>query len=315
MARKPRLHLPGGLYHVMLRGNDGQPIFFAEGDYEHFSDLVAEGVDRFGHRIHAYCWMPNHVHLAVQVAETPLGKIVQNVAFRYARWINRREGRTGHLFQGRYRAILVDSESYLLALVRYIHLNPVRAGLVADPARYAWSGHRAYLRQAEVPWLTTDWVLSQFAAGRERAQAAYGRFVMAGIGEPRREEFHVGSREGPVLGNDDFVRRVLSRCEEAAGTSVDLESIVGQVCRILGVEATDLGRRTRRAAEARAWIALLAVETKAASLTEVSRRFGRDVATLSNAVRRLRARIREGGRQGDRWRALREALEKEKRKA
>ena len=89
MARKPRLHVPGALYHVMLRGNGGQSIFFADDDWEHFEALVAEGVGRFGHQIHGYCWMSNHIHLAVQVVEVPLSRIMQNLAFRYTRWVNK----------------------------------------------------------------------------------------------------------------------------------------------------------------------------------------------------------------------------------
>jgi len=113
MARKPRIHLDGALYHVMLRGNGGQSIFLSDEDRDAFEALVAQGVSRFGHRIHAYCcWMGNHVHLAIQVAETPLSKIMQNLAFRYTRWFNRREQRIGHLFQGRFKALLVDADSY-----------------------------------------------------------------------------------------------------------------------------------------------------------------------------------------------------------
>jgi len=161
MARKPRIHLPGGIYHVILRGNDGQPVFFSDQDRLSFCELVAEGVVRYGHRIHAFCLMTNHVHFALQVAEPPLAKIVQNLAFRYTRRINKSQRRMGHLFQGRYKALLVDADAYLVELVRYIHLNPVRAQMVADPGAYAWSGHNAYLGLAGWPWLTTDLVLSQ----------------------------------------------------------------------------------------------------------------------------------------------------------
>ena len=170
MARKPRIHLDGALYHVMLRGNGGQSIFLVDDDRDAFEALVAEGVSRFGHRIHAFCWMGNHVHLAIQVADTPLSKIMQNIAFRYTRFINRRAQRIGHLFQGRFKALLVDADSYLLELVRYIHLNPVRAKLVADPADYRWSGHLAYLGKTHKEWLTTDWVLSQFAPASGAAE-------------------------------------------------------------------------------------------------------------------------------------------------
>ena len=147
MARKPRLHVPGGVYHVMLRGNGWKNIFYTQIDRDHLEELVGEGVIRYGHRIHAYCWMRNHIHLAIQVAEEPLSKIVQNFSFRYARWVNKKKREVGHVFQGRYKSILVDKESYLLQLVRYIHLNPVRAGLIDDVKDYRWCSHGAYLGQ------------------------------------------------------------------------------------------------------------------------------------------------------------------------
>ena len=163
MARKPRLLYPGALYHAILRGNNGQTIFFDHKDRTRFCLLLQEGIERFGHRIHAFCLMTNHVHLAIQMGGIPLSRIMQNLSFRYTRWANWRQKRSGHLFQGRYKAVLVDADSYLEELTRYIHLNPVRAGIVKEPEDYPWSGHRAYLGLEMIPWLTTDWVLSQFS--------------------------------------------------------------------------------------------------------------------------------------------------------
>ncbi|HDZ62059.1 MAG TPA: transposase, partial [Nitrospirae bacterium] len=124
MARKSRLHYIGAVYHVMVRGNGGQDIF-ADDEYRcRFHLLLQEGVEKFGHRIHAFCLMGNHVHLAVQVGEKPLSRIMQHLCFRYTQWVNSRQKRVGHLFQGRYKAIVVDADAYLVELVRYIHLNP-----------------------------------------------------------------------------------------------------------------------------------------------------------------------------------------------
>ncbi len=137
--------------------------FVSDADRCQFLLLLQEGIARFGHRIHAFCLMTNHVHLAIQVDTIPLSKIMQNLSFRYTRWFNRREQRIGHLFQGRYRAVLVERDSYLLELVRYIHLNPLRAGMVQDVVDYAWSGHRAYAGLDLLPWLTEDYMLIQLA--------------------------------------------------------------------------------------------------------------------------------------------------------
>ncbi|MEA3348840.1 MAG: transposase [Pseudomonadota bacterium] len=182
MAREPRIHYPGALYHVMLRGNGGQDIFLSDSDRTRFFLLIQEGVHRFGNRIHTFCFMDNHIHLAIQVADIPLSKIIQNISLRYTRWINDKCRKTGHLFQGRYKALLVDQDSYLLELVRYIHLNPIRAGLVKHPKNYKWSGHNCYLGEEKLTWLTTGWVLGQFGEDITTARHGFARFVNEGIG-------------------------------------------------------------------------------------------------------------------------------------
>jgi putative transposase len=145
MARKPRIHLSGGFYHIILRGNGGQDIFLSDADRYRFLLLLQEGTCRFGYRVHAFCLMTNHLHLVLQAGNIPLSRGLQNLSFRYTRWVNGREKRTGHLFQGRYKAVLIDGDSYLLELVRYIHLNPLRAGMVQNPEEYPWTSHPAYL--------------------------------------------------------------------------------------------------------------------------------------------------------------------------
>ncbi|BCR04535.1 hypothetical protein DESUT3_16040 [Desulfuromonas versatilis] len=215
MARKPRIHLPGGLYHVILRGNGGQPIFLHNDDRYRFYLLLQEGTNRFGYRVHAFCLMTNHVHLAVQVGDIPLSRGMQNLAFRFTRWINRREKRSGHLFQGRYKAVLVDGDSYLLELVRYIHLNPVRAGMVGDPKEYPWSGHNCYLGNESLPWLTTDWMLRQFGKTSAAARAGYLTFILGGLGVDLPREFHRGEDDPRIIGDDGFAEKCLSGNLEA----------------------------------------------------------------------------------------------------
>jgi REP element-mobilizing transposase RayT len=292
MARKPRIHYPGALYHVMLWGNAGEKIFFEDGDRRQLLKLVEQGVRRFGHRIHAFCLMPNHVHFAIQVGEVPLSKIMQNLSFRYTAWFNNRRGRRGHLFHGRYKAILVDRDAYLLELTRYIHLNPVRAGMVQDPMAYPWSGHRTYLGKRSLPWLTTDWVLGQLGKQMNVAQTRYAHFVGEGVGGGRREEFHRGTGEGRMLGDDDFVSRALARAGARLGRPAPLRAIVAAVCREVGLREFHLRApgRGSQGARARWLVSLLATDLNSATLTEVARDLGRDVATLSNGVRYLRER-------------------------
>ena len=292
MARKSRIHVPGGVYHVMLRGNGGQVIFPEPADGARFLDLLAEGTTRFGFRCHGYCLMPNHVHLVLQPGAAPLSRAMQNLAFRYSRHVNARERRIGHLFQGRYKAILVDGDAYLLALVRYVHLNPVRARLCDAPGAWRWSGHRAYLGRAAAPWLTTDWVLGLLAPGQRAARAAYRDFVADGMGEGRRAEFHAGNGGGGrLLGDESFIERALAEAGERPETPPPLDAIIAIAAGEYGVAAADLAgpSRARHLSAARGLACLLARETGAAPLSALAARFGRDPSSLSRVRGHLEA--------------------------
>jgi len=179
MARKPRINIPGAFYHVMLRGNGGMNIFLDDTERTRFLLLFQEGVQCYGHKVHAFCLMDNHVHLVIQVGNTDLSKIMQNISFRYTRWFNARHKRIGHLFQGRFKALLVDEENYLLELVRYTHLNPIRVGLVEKLIDYQWSSHRAYIGIETLPWLECDMVLSRCSSDRNTARSVYADFVLS----------------------------------------------------------------------------------------------------------------------------------------
>jgi REP element-mobilizing transposase RayT len=310
MARKPRIHLPGGLYHVILRGNGGQPVFLSDADRYRFYLLLQEGTCRFGYRVHAFCLMTTHIHLALQVGDIPLSRGMQNLSFRYTRWINWREKRTGHLFQGRYKAILVDGDSYLLELARYIHLNPVRAGMVKDPEDYPWSGHRAYLGDEFLPWLTTDWMLGQFGKSVAKARAGYRAFVLDGLGEEHRPEFHGGGEDPRVLGDDNFVDQCLS---DSGGMRLRLtaKEIADRVCLAYNIDEGTLKTQSQQRvfSEARAVVGWLARELGCVTLSEVGKHVNRDVGSISSSVRRLSERMQEAPELADRVRSLKAALE------
>ncbi len=294
MARKPRIHVPGGFYHVILRGNGGQDVFIDDSDRHYFIGLLAEGTERFGFRVHGYCLMPNHVHLVLQAGAQPLSRAIQNLSFRHTRRVNARGKRTGHLFQGRYKAILVDAESYLLELVRYVHLNPVCAGLARKPESWRWSGHQTYLGQESARWLTTDRVLELFAPRLERARAAYRDFVADGMGERRRAAFHEGNGAGGrVLGDDGFIEAALKQAGEMPVRPPEVEKILRRVARDCCVELSDLSGASRRhvLSEARGMAGLLARETGAAGLSDLAARFGRELSSLSRVVRHVEKRI------------------------
>lgn len=289
MARKPRLHYAGAVYHVMARGNGGQNIFADDEDRCRFYLFLQEGVEKFGHRIHAFCLMNNHVHLAMQVGERPLSRIMQSLCFRYTQWVNSRQKRVGHLFQGRYKAILVDADSYLAELVRYIHLNPVRARMVKTPENYPWSGHRAYMGHETLPWLTTEWVLSQFAQRLKPARAKYDDFIREGKGEGHRKEFHCGTGEGRMLGDDAFIEEALEKAEQAERKSVTLDEVIKKVAKLYGLTEEEIvsGGKRRYPSEARGMIAYLVREINGLSLTGLSTRMKRDVTSLSHAADRI----------------------------
>ncbi len=298
MARKPRIHLPGGFYHVMLRGNGGQDIFFNAEDRNHFYLLMQQGISRYGHRIHGFCCMTNHVHLLIQVADEPLSKIMQNLSFRYTRWINKHQKRMGHLFQGRFKAILIDADEHLLELIRYIHLNPVRAGLVKQVDDYAWSSHHAYRGKETLPWLTTDWVYGNFSRQRAACIRQYSKFIAEGVGEQHRKEFHSGNLGGQLLGGDEFAESVFKQLDAKPVKPPTVKKIVNAVCTICDVKEKELSKpgRQRKLSEARGLIAWFVVDKKSATLTSVARKIERDLSALSVAVKKIEEG--KGGEQG-----------------
>jgi REP element-mobilizing transposase RayT len=268
------------MYHVILRGNHQQAIFNCEADYREFEGLLARAISRYAVRVHAYCWMTNHVHLAMQVADAPLGRTVQALASAYARHKQRRVPTTGHLFERRYRATVVDTDAYLLTLLRYIHRNPVDARLVSDPAEYKWSSHRAYLGQTRPDWLTVEPTLAMFGDSSVNAVTAYRRFVL----EDRSEEMVDCDPPGRAW---DATFEVQVQQPE----SLSLEQVVLAVSAELGVDPALLesGCRERKLVRARLEIARRALASGVACLSAVAARLGRSPSTLSEQLNRLHA--------------------------
>jgi len=294
MPRPPRLHVPGGVYHVILRGNHREPIFSVPADRDMLDALVAETLGRYGARAHAYCWMSNHLHLALQVADAPLGPIVRRIAGVYARRIQQRLPTTGHLFERRYRSVLVDADTHLLRLVRYIHLNPLRAGLVADPTDYPWSGHRAYLGLASIPWLTTDFTLRLLGTNRNSARRAYARLISAGGDPDDSAQFSRGmSGDTRVLGDDGFLARVTAtrqRVRQTGPSRPTLEQLIIAAAKEFGctVEALASASKARAVTDARCHVTERALAGGVASISEIARRLNRSHSSLIEALQRRR---------------------------
>ena len=166
--------------------------------------------------------MTNHVHIVIQVGKINLSTIIQNLAFRYTRHINKKLKRVGHLFQGRFRSVLVDSNRYLKELIRYVHLNPVRKSMVSRPEDYHWSSHKFYLNLDRLTWLTSDHVLKNFGNNRSIAINNFHNFVLAGIGVEEKLDFETGLNEG-ILGDDDFIEIVRTKCEGEDWDTAEVE--------------------------------------------------------------------------------------------
>ncbi len=190
MARKPRLDVPGGFYHVIVRGNRRAPIFHDEEDYAAYLDRLERYRRRDAVTLHAYVLMANHVHLLLETGARPLSGTMQALQFTYSQYYNRRYDKAGHVFQGRYQAILCDREAYLLELVRYLHLNPARIRTPLSPWTYRWSSHRAYLGRATPVNVCTATVLAAFHRQQGPARQAYRRFMLDGLRQGHQARFY-----------------------------------------------------------------------------------------------------------------------------
>lgn len=276
MSRPLRIVFPGALYHLTLRGNARGEIFLDETDREIFLDVLASVIERFGWRVHAYCLMGNHYHLLAQTPKPNLSSGMRRLNGVYTQRFNRRHERVGHVFQGRFKAILVERDSYLLELARYIVLNPVRAGLANAPEDWRWSSYRATAGEEAAPrWLRVDWILDQFGNGDTPAQERYRQFVAAGIGRasPWRD-----LRGQMLLGTEPFVQALAPRFAAVQGMTETPRSqrIAHRPALASLLPGADAGSKARRDAAIRDAHILHAY-----TLAEIARHVGLHYATVS----------------------------------
>jgi putative transposase len=293
MPRPLRLHQPGGFYHVTLRGNHRQDIFRTSKDRELLDEIVASAVRDLGVRVHAYCWMTNHIHLLAQVSDTPLGKFILRIASRYARRFQQRLQTTGHLFQRRYHAILVDADSYLLALIRYIHLNPVRAGLVNDPRAFPWSSHGEYVGRRRVPWVHTNFALGMLSADPSVAVSRYLDWMNAADGTRWGEGMLVANPENSqVLGDEAFLARLAGH-ESPMHARSTIEELLVECGQLFSVtpDALASNSRSRHLVPARAWLAHQVIARGVDSTSSLARRLGRSEAAIRGLMARHPVRL------------------------
>lgn len=281
MARPLRIEFAGALYHVTARGNERRDIYIHNDEREKFLELFANACERYSWYCHAYCLMTNHYHLLIETNRPTLSKGVKYLNGTYTQYFNRRNKRVGHVFQGRYKAILVQKESYLLELARYIVLNPVRARMVRRAVDWPWSSYRttAGYRQDHA-LLTTDWLLATFAKGKKEAQIRYRRFVQEGKNQPSPW----GLLKNQVfLGTDQFVEDM--QCK--INPKQSLSDIPRQQKLSPAKPLSYFEQRYPQRNEAMAYAYLSGHYT----LAEVGKWFGVSYATVSRAVKAIECKM------------------------
>jgi putative transposase len=212
MARPLRIEYPGALYHVTSRGDHQEAIFEDDQDRRAFLNILGEVISRFQWRCYAYCLMGNHYHVMIETAQGNLSKGMRQLNGVFTQWSNRRHGRSGHLFQGRYKAIHVERESYFLELARYIVLNPVRAALVKHPRQWAWSSYGATVGSSPAPeWLSSADLMARFGKRASGARGKYRRFIEEGMG---RESLWKDLKGQIYLGDEAFVEALRGKLGE-----------------------------------------------------------------------------------------------------
>ena len=225
MARPLRIIFPGAFYHITSRGNEQRVIFKSQRDRKKFLSYLESATQRYDARIHAYCLMDNHYHLLIETPSGNLPQIMRHINGAYTTYFNVKRKRSGHLLQGRYKAILVDMDIYAKELSRYIHLNPIRAKMVEMLENYEWSSYLEYIGRKKLqPWLVRDLILSYFGQKVKIAQQIYLRFVEAKVGQKYKSPFRkvVGST---ILGDENFVKMVKQNYLQSIKPDRDLPAL------------------------------------------------------------------------------------------
>lgn len=227
MPRHPRIHAANLLYHIIARGNNRQEIFLEKKDYKKFLEFLQKKKERYPFKLYGYVLMPNHFHLLMEVKEEPTSRIMQSILTSYTKYFNYVHKRKGHLFQGRYKAIMCDRELYFLELVRYIHLNPVRSKLVETPKEWKWSGHLEYTGEIRRNLIDFELIRGVFGEG-QRGYEKYIKFLEDSGGREYKKEYHPKDIE-PFLGNEEFVLKMSLRKKEERKKEVNLEKILSEI--------------------------------------------------------------------------------------
>ena len=286
MSRPPRLEFEGAVYHVIARGNERRAIYRDDHDRQKYLDRLGVYAWRFRFAVYAYCLMPNHVHLAIRTGAVPLSRIMLALHGAYSQDFNRRHGRVGHLFQGRYKAFLVEADEYLACLVRYIHMNPVKARLVASPDEFDWSSDRIYRRGGGPAWLDSTVALSRFGRSRREAVTGYATYMAGGDGI-RYEDLDTHARL--IKGDEEFAVQMVPREEkDLVRRSLTVDHLGRFAARSFGLTRADLRDAPSRL---RGLTAYLGREVARIPLCRTAGLFAKHESTIVKDVRKIEAQL------------------------
>ncbi len=329
MPRKARIDAPGALHHIIVRGIERRKIFKDNADRQSFVERLGDILSDSQTPCYAWALIPNHAHLLLKTGLTPIATIMRRLLTGYAVYFNRRHRRWGHLFQNRYKSILCQEDNYLLELVRYIHLNPLRAKQVSDLKkleRYPYCGHSVLLGHHSNNWQSVDETLKLFGENVSMARRRYREFVKKGVNQGRRPELvggglirsiggwqafkalgradaHLKSDER-ILGDSDFVEEVLKKAQEQRERQYQLEAdgfnidqVAQRVAAMLGVKCEQVWKKGKhpQTVKARSLLCYWAVRELGISATELARRIGISQPAISQSVKRGEAIAKENG--------------------
>ncbi len=329
MPRHRRLEIPGAIYHVIARGLERREIFRDDNDRNEFLRRFSEGLKKTGSKCYGWVLMPNHFHLLIASGKRPLSDLMRKLLTGYALYFNHRYKRCGYVYQNRYKPILCQEQTYLLELVRYIHLNPVRSHRLKDAtelSNYKWTGHATITGNVKSEWQSVDEVLERFGSKRSDAIKGYIEYIKDGEKMGHRDELAGGglrrsaggwhgvmelrsSKEywrgdERILGDGDFVNRVLSESEEELTRRThlqqsgwDIDKIVKRACEILEIKEADVKRRGKnnKVSQARSMIAYWGNKELGVKATDLARYFGISKQSISEAIQRGEIIVNKNG--------------------
>jgi len=320
MPRQARLDIPGALHHIMVRGINKTDIFDDDQDKALFLERLGKNVSEGKCTIYAWVLMSNHAHILFKSGKAGISSVMRKLLTWYAQYYNHRHHRSGHLFENRYKSILCDEDEYLLMLLRYIHLNPLRAGIVKTIEQldnYKWSGHRAIIGKAKNPWMDIDYILAQFGSTRRKTLQEYRKFMSEEIGKDQMKQLRGGGlirsqggwsqvmsmrRRGQkeafderILGGGDFVNKILDDAEDRQvrqlknlRTGLTIQRIITEECRKKGISPVELqgGSKRRKVSDVRSLIGLRSRDELGLSSAEIARHVGINTSGIIRSIER-----------------------------